>query len=206
MAVRSWFSTAVIPAEETGDPKRRIVTTKPNLTVLTHALVPKLSQAGDRATTTSIVSDSFNPLRWQSPALRSDNWYGYDGRGVRTGVDTPGYRDLDHCSGRLHGRREPLRSCRTKSGSLNTKRVLIRVSRTMYSKVSPNRASGCKCRGRCGRHRQSSRCCLWEATIPGALRSNARRGGSGQYGFGSRPCGASSSDRPEGRADAPGLR
>jgi hypothetical protein len=50
MAVRSWFSTAVIPAEETGDPKGRIVTTNPNLTVLTHALVPKLSQAGNRAT------------------------------------------------------------------------------------------------------------------------------------------------------------
>jgi NAD(P)-dependent dehydrogenase (short-subunit alcohol dehydrogenase family) len=38
-----------------------------------------------------------------------------------------------------------------------------------------------------------------------ALRSNARRSGGGQYGFGSRPCRASSSNRPHRRADTSGL-
>ncbi len=38
-------------------------------------------------------------------------------------------------------------------------------------------------RGRCGRHRQGGRCSLWQATVPCALRSNAGRSGSCQYGL-----------------------
>ena len=42
--------------------------------------------------------------------LRSESGHGCDGRSVRTGVDTLGHRDVNHCSGSIHWRHESLRA------------------------------------------------------------------------------------------------